>query len=43
LGFEAVDGRFDALEQNMNARFCSVEEGQAELKDLIIDRLGGSG
>jgi predicted RNase H-like nuclease (RuvC/YqgF family) len=41
--FEAVEGRFDALEQNMNTRFRSVDEGQAELKDLIIDRLGRRG
>ena len=41
--FDTIDGRFDSLEQDMNARFRSVEEGQAELKDLIIDRLGGRG
>jgi hypothetical protein len=40
--FDAVDGKFVGLHQEMTGRFRSVDEQLAEIKDLIIDRRGGS-
>jgi BMFP domain-containing protein YqiC len=50
-GFQAeTRARFDTLEQKIDAnhheataRFRSVDENLAEIRDLIVDRLGGQG
>jgi hypothetical protein len=40
--FDAVEHKIDAHHEEATGRFRSVDEQLAEIKDLIIDRLGGS-